>query len=192
VRVIAGRWRGRRLKAPAGERVRPTTDRTKEALFNILGTKVSGCVVLDLCCGAGGLGLEALSRGAQRVVFVDLARAALDAAGANLELCGAEATTYTLETGDALAWLDRWPGTGGAPWILLCDPPYQSGTAAAMMTLVAAADVPAGLVCAVIEHGPRTPDLPAAAPGWETRRYGESHLAIYRPGARTPPKESLP
>ncbi len=192
MRIIAGRWRGRRLKAPAGEQVRPTTDRTKEALFNILGPKVQASVVLDLCCGAGGLGLESLSRGAARVVFVDVAPASLAATRANLERCDAAAVSYRLEEADAIAWLARWPGSDGEPWILLCDPPYQSGTAAAMMKLLAAGELPPGLVCAVIEHGPRTPDLPLVAPGWETRRYGESHLAIYRPGAEAPQQESRP
>ena len=62
MRVIAGRWRGRRLATLRGDRVRPTADRVKEALFSILGPELTGAVVLDLCCGTGGLGVEALSR----------------------------------------------------------------------------------------------------------------------------------
>ena len=192
MRIISGRWRGRRLRGPAGLEVRPTTDRTREALFSILGSEVRGCVVLDLCCGAGGLGLEALSRGAARAVFVDQARLSLEATRANLELCGAEPDTYRLEAGEAMAWLKRWAGPGEVPWILLCDPPYQTGTAAAMMAYLGAAEAPAGLVCAVIEHGAQTPDLPKMGPGWEARRYGASHLAIYRPGAVAPQPESAP
>jgi 16S rRNA (guanine966-N2)-methyltransferase len=192
MRIISGRWRGRRLRGPAGMEVRPTTDRTREALFSILGSQVRGCIVLDLCCGAGGLGLEALSRGATRAIFVDQARHSLEATRANLELCGAEPDTYRLETGEAMAWLKRWAGPGGAPWILFCDPPYQSGTAAAMMAYLGAAEAPAGLVCAVSEHGAQTPDLPTVGPGWKARRYGASHLAIYRPGAAAPQPESAP
>jgi 16S rRNA (guanine966-N2)-methyltransferase len=186
MRIIAGQWRGRRLKAPSGDRVRPTTDRTKEALFNILGSRVAGSVVLDLCCGAGSLGLEALSRGAAQAIFVDRASAALSLVRANLELCGASAATYRLESGDAIAWLRRWPGSQGVPWVLLCDPPYQSGTAAAMMAFLTTAALPAALVCAVVEYGERTPDLPLPDPAWETRRYGGSHLAIHRPGVSAP------
>ncbi len=190
MRIIAGQWRGRRLKAPSGDLVRPTTDRTKEALFNILGPSVGGAVVLDLCCGAGGLGLEALSRGAAQVVFVDQSRPSLEATRDNLVLCGAPAATYRLEAGDALGWLGRWGGCGGSPWILICDPPYQSETAGAMIKLLSSADLPAGFGCAVVEYGRRTPDIPHLAAGWQERRYGKSHLAIYRPGAETPQQES--
>lgn len=190
MRIIAGRWRGRRLKAPVGLAVRPTTDRTKEALFNLLGPQVAGSVVLDLCCGAGSLGIEALSRGAVRVYFVDKDPAALRLARANLELCGASAAAYRLESGDAVHWLRRWPGPQGAPWILLCDPPYQSSGAATMIGYMQAEALPAALVCAVVEYGERTPGLPLPDPAWETRRYGGSHLAIYRPDVSTSQRES--
>ena len=192
MRVIAGRWRGRRLQAPPGDLVRPTTDRAKEALFNILGPRLVGCLVLDLCCGSGGLGLEALSRGASRVVFVDTARSSLEATRANLVQCGAERDSYRLECGEALVWLDRWTGPVGAPWILLCDPPYQSATAGAMMSTLTTRELPDRLVCAVVEHGPHTPGTTPLPAGWDTRRYGESHLAIFRPGAGASPQENRP
>ncbi len=185
MRIIAGRWKGRRLQTPKNTAFRPTTDRTKEALFNILGPAVQGCVVVDLCCGAGGLGLEALSRGAELVIFVDSAAASLGATQVNLALCGADTDTYRLESGEAVSWLQRWPGCGGQRWILLCDPPYQSTAAAAMMTVVETEQLPAGLLCAVIEHGTRTPDLPTISEQWQTRRYGESHLAVFRPGQKS-------
>lgn len=88
MRVIAGIARGRRLKAPAGRRVRPTADRVKEALFNVLGDRVKGSSVLDLYAGAGGLGIEAISRGAAKVVMVESSPAALGAITANLETTG--------------------------------------------------------------------------------------------------------
>ncbi|MFN2371665.1 MAG: RsmD family RNA methyltransferase [Candidatus Krumholzibacteriia bacterium] len=105
MRVIGGRWRGRRLAAPRGQAVRPTTDRVKEAVFNILGDRVAAATVLDLCSGAGGLGLEALSRGAARAVFVDSDRVALAAVRANAEACGAQAGEFTLVHAEAVAWL---------------------------------------------------------------------------------------
>ena len=64
MRVITGSWRGRKLKSPSGQDIRPTTDRVKEAMFSMLGPAVADSLVIDLCCGAGGLGIEALSRGA--------------------------------------------------------------------------------------------------------------------------------
>ena len=181
MRVVAGRWRGRRLQAPAGEAVRPTTDRTKEALFSILGPLVEGAVVLDLCCGAGGLGIEALSRGAGEAVFVDAARSSLQAVRENLARCGAGDGTWQLVAGDAETWLRRWSGSAGRPWLLLCDPPYPTGIAAAMMSLVGSGTLPDGLQAAVVEYGPRTPDTETLPAGWRERRYGESRLAVFRP-----------
>ena len=104
MRVIAGQWKGRRLLSPVGSEVRPTTDRVKEALFNILGPRVSGAEVLDVCCGGGGLGIEALSRGARRAVFVDIAPQCLDLVRRNLKHCGAADAawlTLRIETGAA-------------------------------------------------------------------------------------------
>ena len=131
VRVVAGRWRGRRLTAPTGELVRPTTDRVKEALFSILGDAVQGALVLDLCCGSGSLGIEALSRGAGRAVFVDREQRALAAVRKNLAACGAMPADAEVVVGHAVAWLSG-PGfsPGGVPWLLLADPPYGRGLAA--------------------------------------------------------------
>lgn len=196
MRVIAGQWRGRRLVSPAGDGVRPTTDRTKEALFSILGARVAGAWVVDLCCGAGGLGIEALSRGALKAIFVDVARASLRAAEANLRRCGAGPESWSLQQDDAVRWLDRWAGTGGHPWLLLCDPPYASPVAAALMTRLSQSGVPPGLACAVVEYGADTPAVPARVSageaGWQIRRYGASRLAIYRPGAAAPSTEGSP
>jgi 16S rRNA (guanine966-N2)-methyltransferase len=150
---------------------------------------VSGSVVVDLCCGSGGLGLEALSRGAEYAYFVDVARASMTSAKVNLEQCGANSTEYSLEQTDSLDWMMDWDGASGSPWILICDPPYQSPIAATMMSLVSQGRHPDGLICAVIEYGPRTPGMPTEQPGWQLRRYGESHLAIFRPGADSPSQE---
>ena len=90
MRVTGGIGRGRRLKAPAGSRVRPTSDKVKQALFNILGERVVDAVFLDLFAGAGGIGIEALSRGAGRVVFVDASRDSLSVVKHNIEQTGFE------------------------------------------------------------------------------------------------------
>ena len=186
MRVIAGRWRGRRLQGPPGKEVRPTTDRAKEALFNILGPQVVDRVVLDLCCGAGGLGIEALSRGAREAIFVDSAPAALAATRANLTTCGALTESFRVENGEVVTWLRRWSGTDGVPWVLLCDPPYPSATAGAIIGQVDAGCLPAGLCFAAVEHGKCTPGLAGLESAWQIRRYGESHLAIFRPVAEAP------
>lgn len=189
MRIIGGQWRGRRLRAPGGRDVRPTTDRTKEALFNILGPVMAGTVVLDLCCGAGGLGLEALSRGAARVVFVDLARASLQATRHNLMTCGADPGTWQVVQADAVAWLQGWRGAGETPWVLLCDPPYDSTAAAAVVRWLEGSAVPPRLAGAVVEYGSDTPEIALDGKRWRERRYGESHLAVYEPGAAAPEQE---
>src|SRR5215217_1246585 len=97
MRVIAGRWRGRRLQAPAGAATRPTGDRVREALFSILGDRVVDARVLDLFAGSGALGIEALSRGAAEATFVDNAAPAIRAIGANLEALGADAEVVRAE-----------------------------------------------------------------------------------------------
>src|ERR671914_22179 len=84
MRVIAGRYGGRRLQAPPGDATRPTSDRVREALFSVLGPRVDGARVLDLFAGSGALGIEALSRGAAAATFVETAPAALKALRANL------------------------------------------------------------------------------------------------------------
>ena len=188
MRVVAGQWKGRRLKAPAGDAVRPTTDRVKEAMFSILGPAVAGSTFADLCCGAGGLGIEALSRGAGLVHFVDSAARSLAAARANLEACGAEPSGYSLVRSEALRWLRGVPcgRSPGSELVVVADPPYQTPVAGAIMgvleKLAAAGKIQAG----VVEFGPRTPDLPAdldSSPLWTVRRYGECRLAVIRPDA---------
>jgi 16S rRNA (guanine966-N2)-methyltransferase len=184
MRVIAGQWKGRRLKSPSGDEVRPTTDRVKEALFNILGPEVRDCLFLDLCCGAGGLGIEALSRGADEVVFIDQSRRSLALVRENLETCGADRDVTRLVCSDAVDWLTGWkPAVESVPWVLVADPPYRSGAAGAIMKVLERLAEAPGFLAGIIEHGSRTPDLPVqteARLSWETRRYGESYLAVAR------------
>ena len=190
MRVIAGRWKGRRLKSPRDIQVRPTTDRVKEALFNILGQDIRGCLFLDLCCGAGGLGVEALSRGAASVVFVDSSRPALDLVRENLALCGAEADLARLVRADASDWLQRWnPGLDQDPWVLAADPPYRSETAGAIMKELKRLARDPGFRAGVVEYGSRTPGVVEEGSDglvWKMRKYGESHLAVARPTPEAP------
>jgi len=123
MRVVAGTARGRRLVAPAGTEVRPTGDRVREAVFNALGSMdaLHDALVLDLFAGSGALGIEALSRGAAHVTFVDSSRASLDAVRTNLATCGVE-DRATVVRGEALAWLRS---QGGEFDLALLDPPYS-------------------------------------------------------------------
>lgn len=123
MRVIAGTWRGRTLVAPKGDVTRPTADRTREALFSMLISRIGsfdGLAVADLFAGSGALGIEALSRGAASCLFVEHDRAAVDALRANLAKLGA--------TGDVRAVSVMTLGPAPAPIdVLMMDPPYRSG-----------------------------------------------------------------
>ena len=122
MRVIGGTSRGRRLPARVPEGIRPTSDRVRESIFNILGSMggVAGDDVLDLYCGSGALGVEALSRGAARVTFVDHDAAALAAVRANLEAVGLAEAEATFVRAELPGWLSRAPHVD----LALCDPPY--------------------------------------------------------------------
>lgn len=126
MRIISGKWRGRVLAAPKGDTTRPTADRTREALFSMLGSRLGsfeGLSVGDFFAGSGALGFEALSRGAASCLFVEQDRAAIDTLRANAEKLGLRAdvrTTSVLALGPARAPLD----------LILMDPPYGTGAGA--------------------------------------------------------------
>lgn len=180
MRVIAGAWRGRRLAALPGTEIRPTMGRVREALFSLLGARIGGAAVADLCCGAGALGIEALSRGAARVDFVDVSAHALAVTEKNLRSCGAVATAYAQHRAEAYDWLEaRRARESGAPLIVLADPPYATDLAERL--LAALARWPAsGLLAAVVEHGADGAPAPSEAGPWRIRRrvYGHSALTI--------------
>src|SRR5215468_963287 len=106
MRIIAGSLKGRRLKSPSWEGLRPTSDRLRETLFNVLAPRVEGARVLDVFAGTGALGFEAMSRGASHVVFVEAERRATAAIAATAKDWGVEAD-YTIHAGDAVEWLRR-------------------------------------------------------------------------------------
>ena len=132
MRVITGQARGRRLISPEGYDVRPTTDKVKESLFNILQFRLDGASVLDLFAGSGQLGIEALSRGADRAVFVDSSRKSLDVVKKNIELCRftLQAQTYLL---DATAFLRT---TNEKFDIVILDPPYHKNLCISALELL--------------------------------------------------------
>lgn len=184
MRVIAGRLGGRRLVAPRGAETRPTTDRVREALFSALGD-VSGAAVCDLYAGTGALGIEALSRGAARAVFVESGRAALAALRENLASLdlGQIARVIPLPVERALDRLTQVEGD--APFdLVLMDPPWAALPAAAAaagrlvrLGLLAPPGRPARLV---LEHARR--DAAPAIPGLSlesTRTYGDTAVSLY-------------
>jgi 16S rRNA (guanine966-N2)-methyltransferase len=125
MRVIGGRSRGRRLPAKLPKTVRPTSDRVREAIFDILGSQggVEGLTVVDLFCGSGALGVEALSRGAASSTFVDLDAGALAAVRQNLTAVGLHEEPATLVRAALPGWLES--SAAGPFDLALCDPPYD-------------------------------------------------------------------
>jgi 16S rRNA (guanine966-N2)-methyltransferase len=179
VRVIAGRWGGRRLKAPTGRATtRPTSEKVREAIFSMLHT-VEGQEVLDLFAGTGALGIEALSRGAKRAVFVERDPGALGVLAENLETLGLQAGEAEVRRGEALGVL-RSARKGAETYdLVLIDPPYRRASDLGRDLSVALASLLAPGARVVVESDRRAPlRLP-----WEIekeRRYGDTSITIHR------------
>jgi 16S rRNA (guanine966-N2)-methyltransferase len=173
VRVIAGAYKGRQLRTPAGISTRPTADRVREALFSILG-RLDGERVLDLYAGSGALGIEALSRGAGEAVFVDSDQRAVAAIRRNLEAIGVEAP---VQRRDALAFLRD---ASERPYdLVFLDPPYSSASqlAGPLSERLPAVVTKDALI--VSESDKRNP-LELTLPLIDERVYGHTRIAIHR------------
>jgi 16S rRNA (guanine966-N2)-methyltransferase len=183
MRVIAGRFGGRRLKAPRGRSTRPTSERVREALFGMLG-ELEGARALDLFAGSGALGIEALSRGARRVVFVERDRAAIASLSENLASLGIEQGAGEVRRAEALAALRSARSAKETYDLLFIDPPYgttrrpgsdlwERELADLLMPLLA----PAARI--VVESDRRAPlTLPIEVE--RQRRYGDTSITIHR------------
>jgi 16S rRNA (guanine966-N2)-methyltransferase len=170
VRIVAGRWRGRRIEAPGGRRVRPTADRVREAWMSIVQLDLPDAAVLDLFAGSGALGLEALSRGARRAEFVESHPLSLRALAANVAALGA-GDAAVVHRADVLRFVSALPA--GAFDVAFADPPYRQGLAPAVAERWLA--VPFARLLGV-EHDAHEP-MPA---GGTTRRYGSTAITLYR------------
>jgi len=123
LRIVSGTFKGRRLSTPRGMEIRPTSDKVREAIFNILPREFPFDKVLDLFAGTGAMGLEALSRGALEATFVDSGTQAIALIRKNIESCGAEARVYR---SDVLASLKQFARKGEKFDLIIIDPPYSS------------------------------------------------------------------
>jgi 16S rRNA (guanine966-N2)-methyltransferase len=170
LRIVGGRHRGRKLQFPDGVDIRPTPDRVRETLFNWLQPRIVDARVLDLFAGSGALGLEALSRGAAHVTFVERDRRAVTAIGVLLKEWSESAATVT--TGDALAWLAS--AHREAPFdIVFIDPPFDAAlVSAAALALVARGRL-APDARIYVEKRARDPS-PALPEGWREQRAGRA------------------
>jgi 16S rRNA (guanine966-N2)-methyltransferase len=170
VRIVAGRWRGRRIEAPPDQRVRPTAERVREAWMSIVQRWLPGARVLDLFAGSGALGLEALSRGAVSADFVEIHPRSLRALADNIETLGA-GEAAVVHRADALRFIE--PLGAGAYDVGFADPPYRLGMAERVARSWLA--VPFSRILGV-EHavGEMMPE------GADVRKYGSTSISFYQ------------
>jgi 16S rRNA (guanine966-N2)-methyltransferase len=176
MRVIAGTLKGRRLAAPTWEGLRPTSDKLRETLFNVLARRVPGARVLDGFAGTGAVGIEALSRGAAHVTFVESDRRALALIRRNLAACGVEAGV-TLAAGPFAATLGRLAADAVFDVIVL-DPPYDLPDVASALDAAARRLAPEGVL--VLERASRRePEAPPRLVRTRDLKSGDSTLTFY-------------
>jgi 16S rRNA (guanine966-N2)-methyltransferase len=175
MRIIEGKYKGRELVAAADRDVQPTSDYLREALFNVIGNAVVEASVLDGFAGTGALGLEALSRGAARAVFVEKDRAMIKALETNIAACDAEGRALIVETEFLRAPLDIATFT-----LVFLDPPPETTKLAAILTRAAAVAAPGSLV--VFEHhaGLQSPEAVGRLLRYRLLRAGDTALSLYR------------
>ncbi len=187
MRIIAGTARGRRLKSPerrgGRELIRPTADRAREAIFNILAPNLVEARVLDLFAGTGALGLESLSRGAKSALFVDRNREAINLVRHNIELCGffGEAEVVSRDLGRGLAFCSEIIDQSGFTLVFL-DPPYGSELSQGLMEELGRGDILADQALVVLEDDMSAlwPDVFGGLGLIDNRKYGETGFWIYR------------
>jgi 16S rRNA (guanine(966)-N(2))-methyltransferase RsmD len=178
--VIAGTCKGRKLLAPPGLDMRPTSDRLKSVLFSVL-SDVSGYVVLDMFAGTGSLGIEALSRGASRAIFVESEFICMSCLQQNLENCGLKNRSMVVKA-DALHFTAGAPETLGRFDLILADPPYGADLVQRCLEVVSASGklAPGGIL--VLEHA--SDEKPSAAAGGlelvKRKEVGQSTFSLYR------------
>lgn len=180
MRIIAGDYKGRRLYAPADYRIRPTADKVKEALFSIIGNDIDGAVVCDLFSGTGNLGLEALSRGADKCYFVDNSAESIRLIRDNIEMCRAEDYSVVIH-GDFKRALSQIEQEGETVNVYFLDPPYYKDLWEPAMELIREKDLLTEGGMIVCEHR-KEQELPGQMAGFEKakeRKYGKVVLSIY-------------
>lgn len=184
MRIVGGKHRGRLLEAPTGRDVRPTSDRTRQSLFNILAHGdwggedgvIEGAIVLDAFCGTGALALESLSRGAAQALFLDKARSSLDMARRNAQSLG-EAGQCRFILGDAA----RPPLAPDPATLVFLDPPYGQDLAAPALTGLASAGWVAGGALICLEVGAKDPfQAPAGFALLDERAYSQARILFLR------------
>ena len=176
MRVVGGKYRGKVLKTFQGTEVRPTSDRAKESLFNILAPQIMGATVLDLFAGTGSVGLEALSRGAKEVFFTDVRRESLQIVKANLSSVK-ESTerVFLMDFKDALSKFSR---EGKKFDIVFLDPPYHTEFGEEALALIQRYELLSEKGIVIFEHDGK--EILDVLEHYDRRKYGVAYLDFYR------------
>lgn len=186
MKIIAGTYKGRNFYMPEG--IRPTQNLTRKALFDFLGQDLTGLTFLDLFAGSGGVGLEALSRGAQKVTFVEKDERSSELIRENLGLLGVpllgsnRQAVYEMVEADAFASIKRFAAGGRKFDIVFADPPYDLGLAKKMLKTLGAYDIVTANCIVVIQHEKEEilPESQGNLVRSEQRKYGSTVLSIYK------------
>jgi 16S rRNA (guanine966-N2)-methyltransferase len=174
MRVIAGEYKGRNLKSPPSLNVRPTSDRLRETLFNVIAPRIEDSRFLDLCAGSGAVGIEALSRGASQVTFVDRSRRMCKLIESNVELCRTPEEQWEIYNSEANEFLRSTSQT----WdIVFFDPPYKDDYVKTLQLLGNN-----GLVIAEHHHKTELPDVIGGLQRTRILKQGDSSLSLYSRG----------
>ena len=189
LRIIAGKFRGRNLKSPPSLEVRPTSDRLRETLFNVIAPRIAGVRFLDLCAGSGAVGIEALSRGASHATFVDSSRVMCALIKSNLELCRIERGESEVIQSEALDYLRRFVSKqpdSGKPWdIAFFDPPYATDHSPILDIFGARSSsllTAKGLVIVEHHHKNNLPEETGGLVRYRVLKQGDSALSFYEVG----------
>lgn len=178
MRVIAGAFKGRNLKSPPSMQVRPTSDRLRETLFNVIASRVPDSRFLDLCAGSGAVGIEALSRGAAHATFVDRSRRSCQLIESNLELCRVPEEQRDIYCSEVAEFLKQNPSN---PWdLIFLDPPYKENYLRILEILGSAKLLNDGGLL-VVEHHHKTelPETMGSLTRTRILKQGDSSLTFY-------------
>ena len=178
MRVIAGAFKGRNLKSPPSMQVRPTSDRLRETLFNVIAARVSEARFLDLCAGSGAVGIEALSRGAAHATFVDRSRRSCQLIESNLDLCRVPEEQRDIYCSEASEFLRQWDGDA---WdLIFFDPPYKDDYLKTLRILGSSKLLNEdGILIAEHHHKTELPETVGRLTRTRVLKQGDSALSFY-------------
>ncbi|KXK00305.1 MAG: RsmD family RNA methyltransferase [Acidobacteria bacterium OLB17] len=179
MRIISGQYGGRLLKSPPDHRTRPTSGRLRETLFNILAPRIEGTRFLDLCAGSGAIGIEALSRGADFVTFVDRSKKACALIEENLDKLGVPEDETDVQNAEAETFVGR---PSEASWdIAFYDPPYEANYSVVIHEFGDKGNLLAEDGILIVEHLARKPmpDIEGSLRRWRLLKQGDTHLSFY-------------